>query len=217
MRKIPVEKPTKYKDIPDGELVKLCLERDETAWREFVFRYSKLIHYIIRVRCGFRGEESNEIYQAVFERVLKSLAGIRDPNKVKPWLISLTWNVSIDHRRRAVNKYSWVSLDKCTIPDRAYEAEQVASVKEVLAQFQKAYNELGPEHQAILSEKYNSATVREISEKLNVPKGSIHYLHKKACVELSKVLKRFGFRYEDSLSALHNCLVPLSRNSVKNK
>ncbi len=91
----------------DRELVKRCIEGDSEAWCEFIDRFSGLIYWAIKRKlnkydCAYLISEVEEIYQSLFASIWekKSLAGIRERDKIAPWLVVLASNTAIDFIRK---------------------------------------------------------------------------------------------------------------------
>jgi RNA polymerase sigma factor (sigma-70 family) len=81
----------------DEMLILACREDDSAAWEELVNRYQRLVYSIPR-RSGFDEAVSSDVFQHVFATLLVKLDQIKDPSKVRAWLITTakreTWRVS---------------------------------------------------------------------------------------------------------------------------
>jgi RNA polymerase sigma-70 factor, ECF subfamily len=195
--------------LTDEELLAGCQKNDRAAWGEFVSRYSNLIYYVIKFRCGYKGDEADDIYQSVFVKVLRSIGKVREKTKLRSWLLAVTWNECIDFNRKRSVQYRFFVAEEPRDNQGHFEQEYYLSLREMLDLFQKAFTRLSPRHQEILSEKYKGSTVDEIARKLDIPKGSIYYNHKKACKELSEVLTSMNYSYADMHEAMPQLLLNL--------
>ena len=81
----------------DEALVLACRAGDDAAWEEMVKRYQRLVFSIPR-RAGLDEAVSGDVFQHVFSTLLSKLDQIKDPSKVRSWLITTakreTWRVS---------------------------------------------------------------------------------------------------------------------------
>lgn len=92
----------------DGELLKLALAADETAFGELLRRYhGKLVAYCAQI-VGVQ-EEARDIAQEAFIRVWRNLDQYDPRFRFSTWLFRIAHNLSIDHLRR--RRQRMVSLD----------------------------------------------------------------------------------------------------------
>jgi RNA polymerase sigma factor (sigma-70 family) len=96
-------------DQQRSSLVSGCLAGDEAAWGELVRRYERLV-YSVALRQGLSLDDAADVTQAVFEALFISLPGLRDEDKVAPWLISVTQRQSWRARRRNLREASLSEL-----------------------------------------------------------------------------------------------------------
>lgn len=82
--------------LEDAALFRRCKSGDQAAWNELVDRYQRLIYSIPR-RGGLSDEESSDIFQDVFVTLLQKLDEIKQPEKIRAWLVTTakfkTWGV----------------------------------------------------------------------------------------------------------------------------
>lgn len=193
----------------EQELLVGCQANQRAAWEEFISRFTNLIYYVIKVRCGFRDEDAQEIYQGVFVKLLRNIGQLREETKLRSWLLAVTWNECIDYsRKRKTQTRFFVPEEACTT-EPSFEQEHYVSLRELLGLFKRAFKNLSPAHQDLLAQKYRGATVEEIARSMNIPKGSIYYNHKKACKEFQRVLVSMNYRYEELQEAFPQVLLPL--------
>lgn len=77
----------------DSDLIDGSLERDESAWKELVNRYSRLVYAIPR-RFGLSPADADLVFQNVFALLLRRLYQLRDRNSLISWFISTTYRES---------------------------------------------------------------------------------------------------------------------------
>lgn len=84
------------------QLVELCLHGEAQAWHELIRRYAKLVHSV-PVRYGLSPMEVDDIGQEVFLILAQNLHQIEDPERLPSWLLTTarraTWRM-IQKRRR---------------------------------------------------------------------------------------------------------------------
>lgn len=97
----------------DLELIKLCLDGDNSYFAELVTRYKNLVYSII-LRMINDSEEANDLAQEVFVKVYKNLDKYYPEFKFSTWIIRITTNHVIDYRRKKVK-------DTIPISDVEYE------------------------------------------------------------------------------------------------
>jgi RNA polymerase sigma factor (sigma-70 family) len=78
-------------------LIKGCLSGDRLAWETLVERYQRLV-YSIPQRAGLDQAQSAEVFQQVFEKLVKHLDQIEQPDRLGAWLAITacreTWHLS---------------------------------------------------------------------------------------------------------------------------
>jgi RNA polymerase sigma factor (sigma-70 family) len=69
----------------DEELIQACLSGDRLAWETLIGRYQRLV-YSIPLRAGLGQAHSAEVFQQVFEKLVKHLDQIEQPGRIGAWL-----------------------------------------------------------------------------------------------------------------------------------
>src|SRR5580658_5904877 len=83
----PLPRTTESADTwTEDRLVKECLRGNEEAWSALVDRYKNLV-YSIPLKYGITGDDSSDIFQAVFFELLSHMSEIRQPKALPMWLI----------------------------------------------------------------------------------------------------------------------------------
>jgi RNA polymerase sigma factor (sigma-70 family) len=84
------------------KLIQACRQGDPLAWETLVERYQRLV-YSIPQRAGLDQAQSVEVFQQVFEKLVKNLDQIEQPDRLGAWLATTarreTWRLS---RREAL-------------------------------------------------------------------------------------------------------------------
>jgi RNA polymerase sigma factor (sigma-70 family) len=76
-------------DLTDRALVSACCSGDETAWETLIKRYQRLIYSIPR-RAGLDEFSSAEVFQNVFTSLVENLDRIKQPDRIRAWLVTTT-------------------------------------------------------------------------------------------------------------------------------
>ena len=86
----------------DESLVLACRNGDATAWEQLVDRYQGLVFSIAR-HAGLDQEQSADVFQRVFARLVERLGQIEQPALIGAWLATTTrheaWRFSQRERR----------------------------------------------------------------------------------------------------------------------
>ncbi|MCA9243460.1 MAG: sigma-70 family RNA polymerase sigma factor [Phycisphaerales bacterium] len=154
----------------DVELVARCRTGDESAWAELVARYANLVHAITS-RNRFNRDDADDVFQAVFLRLHRTIGRLREPERLAAWLVTTTRREC--HRaaaRLARQRVDTANLDALVEDDDwvgAWENRDLARQK---------LEELGSPCQELLTALFLDPTgpsYKEISEKLGMKQGSI--------------------------------------------
>lgn len=83
----------------DAALVKRCIGGDGAAWSALVQRYQRLVYAIV-LRTGMDEHMAADVFQTVFERLLKHLPKLEDPTRLQAWIVTTTKREALLQRRR---------------------------------------------------------------------------------------------------------------------
>lgn len=161
-------------ELDDASLVERLRQGDGRAWETVVLRYRRLV-YAIPTRCGLTPEESDEVFQNTFTRLVERLDTIRDPSLVRAWLVTTARRLSLDSagRRKALPDSEEILA---TIPDRApLAAEEVARLEDQHF-VRQAFERLPERCRALLDLLYyatDEPSYEAIGQRLGIPVGSI--------------------------------------------
>jgi RNA polymerase sigma-70 factor (ECF subfamily) len=153
--------------ISDAQLVARCREGDETAWAEFVDRFSRYIHAIVRAY-RLQGNDAEDVFQDAFARAFERLADLRDESAVRAWLAQLTRRLAVDRLRGSATE---VPTDE--LPEPAGTDEALARVDEALV-VREALAGLSPDCREIIDRFFaRDQSYQTIGEELGIPAGTI--------------------------------------------
>ena len=182
----------------DEELIKLYKDGDETVLKELIDRYVSSLYNFVR-RLGARGE-SNDIVQEIFIKVWKNL-GRFDSAKAsfKTWIFTIARNATTDflrkkksslfadmqHNDEDINSFEENIPDEQILPEIAL---QKLADKELL---NSILNKLRPNYVEILTLHYQEEmSFEEIGKILNKPLNTVKSQHRRAIIELRKMLEK---------------------------
>ena len=91
-----IEFPAAGLEKDDAALMAACRKGDESAWNELVDRYQRLVFAIPR-RSGLSESQAADILQEVFLTLFQKLDEIKQPEKIRSWLVTTakfkTWGL----------------------------------------------------------------------------------------------------------------------------
>ncbi len=135
------------KQLTDYELITNCINGDNSFFSELVTRYKNLVYSII-LRMTNDSEEANDLAQEVFIKVYRSLEKYRPDFKFSTWIIRVTTNHVIDHRRKRRAETTFIDdLEGGAVPsgnepspeDVFLKKEQKKQLKEVVGALPDMY------------------------------------------------------------------------------
>lgn len=158
----------------DVELVARCRAGDARAWETIVLRYRRLV-YAIPMRTGLAPEEADDVFQNTFARLVERLDTLRDPSRLRAWLVTTARRLSLDAamRRRGLAESEEV-LGALPDPD-PLPPEELARLEEQHL-VRCALTELPDRCRELLHLLYYAAdepSYEEIGRRLGLPMGSI--------------------------------------------
>lgn len=84
-------------ETSNEKLIQACRWGDPLAWEMLIERYRRLV-YSIPHRAGLDEDRSAEVFQRVFEKLVKNLDQIEQPDRIGAWLATTTrretWRLS---------------------------------------------------------------------------------------------------------------------------
>ena len=73
----------------DNELIGRCLQGDQTAWKDLVMRYQRLVYSIAHASCS-DPEDVSDVFQQVWLELYQRLDDLRNIEALPAWLITVT-------------------------------------------------------------------------------------------------------------------------------
>jgi len=180
----------------DEALVRECRRGNQHAWESLVKRYQRLIYTVPR-RAGLDESASADVFQTVFARLVERLDYIEQPDRIQAWLVTTarreTWRViQANKSTRSLSGSEDLEADDIDIPDSAplpvdemIRLEQQHEVRAAVDSLDNRCREL----LAMLFYRAEPASYTEITEKLNIPTGSIGPTRARCLQKLLHLLK----------------------------
>lgn len=183
-------------------LVQACLEGREAGWTEFVRRYGNLIYAtILRVDLG--ADDTEEAFQLSVVAMHERLRELRDPSRLVPWIIGISYRQAINRIRSRRREVSVDSISEAMMEasglhtnteqppdDLRVRLEQQQSVAEALDQLPDRCQRL---LRSLFFEE-PSPEYEEIARREGIPIGSIGPTRARCLDKLRRTLQRGGSR-----------------------
>jgi len=167
----------------DDDLIERCLKDDQTAWKDLVTRYQRLVYSIAHVFCP-NPEDASDVFQQVWLELYQQLADLRHVDALPAWLMTVT-------RRRSYaalhSKYGSEPLEH----DIPAVSEQITQVEHEHA-IERALDRLQDRCRRLINLLYfdtNEPSYAEISQIMGMPEASIGPTRARCLEKLRKLLK----------------------------
>jgi RNA polymerase sigma factor (sigma-70 family) len=85
----PVYQMSRVELRVEDELISRCLDGDQTAWRELVQKYQRLLYSIARTICP-QPDDASDVFQQVWMELYQQLSRLRNIEALPAWLITVT-------------------------------------------------------------------------------------------------------------------------------
>jgi RNA polymerase sigma factor (sigma-70 family) len=162
----------------DEELITACRDGDGAAWAVLVERYERLV-YTVPSRYGLTPAEIDDVFQSVWFSLLRSLDGIREPDRIAAWLVTTARRECWERRRGSDFRMSSAGSPETDL--RNEPVDQIApeeAVAEFLAheRLRLALEHLDDRCRTLLELLYydsDEPSYAQIAEILDMPIGSI--------------------------------------------
>ena len=124
-------------DEEDASLVQRCLRGDGAAWAALVQRYQRLVYAIVR-RVGLDEHAAADVFQTVFERLIKQLPRIADPSRLQAWIVTTSKREALLQRQRGQRTVSMTRADESHEEGSEWDmADEAPIAEEALAELQQ--------------------------------------------------------------------------------
>lgn len=174
------------------DLLRRASAGDESAWREIVAHFQRLVYATIR---SFRiaPSDAEDLFQETFLRLHRHATGLRDSRALTRWLIVTARNLCIDHlerthaRTHVTLESQTLALDPAPLADMIH-FERAQIVREAIGELPERCRDLlwmlyfeqdGPDYEAA-------------ARALGMPLGSVGPTRMRCLEELLRILRRKG-------------------------
>jgi RNA polymerase sigma-70 factor, ECF subfamily len=166
---------------------------------EVVEEYSPLVLAQLRRIFGPRADV-DDVFQAVFVEVLRSLPAFRGKSKLKTWIHRITLNVAYQEMRLSYREKATASIDDVAEPASEEDVEAELEQQQRLALLYEALATLDPKKRmAVVLHDIEGMTLKEISEHLGKPLQTVASQVRAGRSELAAYLHAAGLsKVEDA-------------------
>lgn len=177
----------------DESLILACRSGDATAWEQLVDRYQRLVYSIAR-HAGLDHEQSADVFQRVFVRMVESLGQIEQPALIGAWLATTarheSWRFS---RRERMARFASLDspeavepfVDKALLPEAVVlRLEEQHQVRTAVAALDERCRKL----LVLLFYQSDSPAYAEIAATLGMSEGSIGPTRARCLQKLRRLL-----------------------------
>ena len=168
--------------VTDAELVARARQGDQAAFGELVVRHQTAVHRAA-LSAGTPPGDADDVAQEAFLLAYRRLGSYRGEASFKTWLLTITWNQAINHRR-SMSKW-WRrradlgnqddgELETVQVADTASTPEDAAATGEMAREIARAIRRLPDKmRDALLLAQSGEFSYDEMGAMLNAPAGTI--------------------------------------------
>ncbi|MCR4439260.1 MAG: RNA polymerase sigma factor [bacterium] len=162
-------------DSEESALIRKAQQGERQAFDQIVRRYDQRVLRLAYDICG-NLEDAKDIYQEVFLRVFRQIAGFRFQSEFTTWLYRVTLNCAISYRRRrrppAPSLETWEGAK--SLVHRGSDPQQEAEGVDFRMQLEHALGSLSPKERSVfVLRHYHGHKLTEIAEILDTKIGTV--------------------------------------------
>lgn len=181
----------------DARLVAAFINGDGDSFAALVDRHMSMVYKFVYRYVGNAGA-ANDIVQDVFIKVWKNIKKFDPEKNFKTWLLTIAKNTALDSikKKKAVlfskieegetdlDAFLAPYVESVDLPDELFEKKQVK------ADLERVLTELSPTYRSVLLLRYTEhLKFREIADMLQEPIDTIKSKHRRALIQLRKILQ----------------------------
>ncbi|MDP3993590.1 MAG: sigma-70 family RNA polymerase sigma factor [bacterium] len=180
---------------PDSQLIANYLAGDEKSLEILYGRYLKPI-YSFTYRYVGGGQDAEDVTQEAFVKIWRHIKRFDQNKSFKTWIFSIAKNTAIDFLKKkktipfsefeneeGENMITETLADPSPLPQELLEKAGMAHI------LNSAMEKLSPKYRTVLFLRYNDHfNFREIAESLGEPLHTITSRHRRALIQLKKIL-----------------------------
>jgi RNA polymerase sigma-70 factor, ECF subfamily len=193
------------------ELVNRCIDKDKSAWNEFVLRFKAIAEKAVRLRLNRHNfphtiEDVKDITQSIFLDIWEGnkLELVKDQEKITGWIVIVAQNAAIDFIRKTRNltRQSPVVLNEegvefditDTLTAKSNPVDELSTL-ELADTMDTLINALGPRDRLILKlNLLHSQSHKEIADLLKLPRNTVSTIIRRSLLKLRESLERRGYK-----------------------
>ena len=172
-----------YRDLPDEELVKAIVSKNDTLLFEILYdRYAKVVYNKCR---GFSKnvDEAEDLAQDIFLKLFIKLKTFKGNSKFSTWLYAFTYNHCVNYvQRDKARKINQNSIEADNIEqssENEIEDESIFNLK--VEKLKEALELISPEDKMILMLKYqDSLSIKELEKIFDIGESAAKMRLKRA-------------------------------------
>jgi len=176
----------------DLELIERCLNHDEAAWEQILFRYKRKVFGIAFKFTG-RFEEAEDLTQEIFLKVFKALATYKKEQDFSWWLVSISRNACIDYYRSVKRERKVFSENLDRIKEFKFEGLSPQGNLEAAERSRMLRQRLGelPEdlRVVLILRDLKGLSYKEIADQLGLVEGTVKSRIHRGRAELAEKIK----------------------------
>ncbi|MBX3727747.1 MAG: RNA polymerase sigma factor [Candidatus Sumerlaeia bacterium] len=184
----------------DDETFRRFRQGDSDAATRLVRLYHRRLVAYLRLTTGSL-EIAEEIAQEAFYLLYRERESLRAPESVLPWILRTAQRLATREMQRrhyrdelSVEPAALASLGLAIAGDQ----EEVVQLRELAQRLEGALERLKPpERELIVLRFFAGLQIREISETLDMPMGSVGVKLRRSLDKLRTILEEQGLHYED--------------------
>jgi RNA polymerase sigma factor (sigma-70 family) len=188
------------RELPISELLKRCREQDPAAWNEIVERHRRLV-YSVPLRLGLPQDEAAEIFQGVFESLLRNIESLREADRVSSWLYTAARRLSLRRlsARRRQNRaeeredevLEQVPAEEDSVAENLEEAERRGHLLRLVEAISERCRRL---LEALFLDP-DEPDYDAIAARLKIPRGSIGPTRSRCLAKLYEMMEEHGYPF----------------------
>lgn len=156
----------------DAQLIQASIQGDENAFKLLVERYQSQVAATIIGMLG-KGQEAEDTGQETFIRFYKNLRKFRGDSSVGTYLVRIAMNLSLNKLKR-MRKMRTRFRQPLETLEQSIADPDVKSYDNTKEIIQEALDQLKPEFRAVIVLRFfQEYSIREISEVLGIPQGTV--------------------------------------------
>jgi RNA polymerase sigma-70 factor, ECF subfamily len=169
--------------MEDEKRVIKAIKGNDKAFYVLLYKERKKLYYIA-YQYVKNADDAIEIVQETTFKAFKSIKSLKEPNYFSTWLIKILINTALDYIKKNRKAIPIEDMEQCTAPTNTSH-EQIDTKIDLM----DALDRLSDNYKTVIILRfYQDLTIKQISEVLNTPEGTIKtHLHR-AIHQLKKEL-----------------------------